>query len=84
MKPFMNAARSGDDIMENLGFATGTDEIFFAIAVILLLVLGIFRLDSLLFRSHHKTPRPAPLSRHRVHYVVEENSASADQHLARR
>jgi hypothetical protein len=58
--------------MEALGSAGNTSEILFAIASIVLLALGVFRLDCILFRPHLHHPAPSRPARIRMHNTVEE------------
>ncbi|MDR3793473.1 MAG: hypothetical protein P4L03_08830 [Terracidiphilus sp.] len=57
------------------GFLWGwtRDETFFAVLAVLVLAMGILRLDLILFRPRHKPlAKVRPLtSRHRVGYVIE-------------
>ena len=59
--------------MSGIAGGWSRDETLFAVMAVIVLALGILRLDLILFRPKNKPPAPQPPTprKHRVGYVIE-------------
>ncbi|HKF45981.1 MAG TPA: hypothetical protein VKB38_01395 [Terracidiphilus sp.] len=59
------------------------EEIVFAVVAIMILVMGIFGLDAIVFRKKRAADQDQELHSHRVRYIVEEDSEEQDGRVPR-
>lgn len=66
--------------MSGLSLGGSHDELVFAIAVFIIMLLAMLRIDQMFFRPKRRPQPPQPPRKHRVSFVVEE---VCDQHTRR-
>lgn len=59
------------------------EEIVFAVVAIMILVMGIFGLDAIVFRKKRAANHDQELHSHRVRYIVEEEPEEPDARVPR-